>query len=192
MWWKWGRRGTDSNWYEFLHKKYEFSLGPKKFVLSILAQDPMDYYWVKRRPYNILGPTIIQGFTKSTNSHWGQQNLYFSYYWPRDLRIVIRPRGSPYKISRPRSYGLFMTISFYDYCLREEFARDKRRSLVLYAATMSQGQCSVRRKGPTPQCPDELRCQLSLLHRDLPDARYHYRRYVVRPTSNEPAKKNKT
>jgi len=35
------------------HEKYEFALGSAKFVSFILAQDPMDYHWDKRRPYDI-------------------------------------------------------------------------------------------------------------------------------------------
>jgi len=79
-----GEVGQILFWDKFLKEKYKFSLRPIKFVLFILAQDPTNYYWVKRRPYDILRPTIRLG----PYPHIDQPNLYF-YTSPRSYKFLL-------------------------------------------------------------------------------------------------------
>jgi len=79
-------------WDKFLEEKYEFSLRPIKFILFISVQDPTNYYWVKRRPYDISRPTVRLSTHRSAKSvpfilAQGPTN----YYWPIE---------GPYEISR--------------------------------------------------------------------------------------------
>ncbi len=69
------------------HGKYEFALGSARFVSFILAQDPTDYHWDTRRPYDI---SRAYGHSNPTKKYeFAEEQAKFVFFI--STRVPTRP-----------------------------------------------------------------------------------------------------